>query len=1285
MRAELERLRRLLEINQVGTWELLLPEGLVWLNGAGAEMVGDPQADWAPADLRRWYARVHPADRHYLRSQMASFLGSSLPYFYAEIRFRQASGHYSWLRLSGENINAPKTAGALRIAGTFLIVERHPGVVPAKGQEGHADLFQEDPLPRYIFDRETLSILEVSQKAVELYGYTYQEWLQMDLTDFRRPADIEKLEQSLQALPTDEKVKNMGVVRHLKKNGEWLYLEKYVRCVSYRNRAAVLCSLVDVTHRYFLGELDRIESRLSRSLMEDPLGEQQALAQYLSQLEALLPGSRCSLVKVKEGKLQTWCAPSLPEAYNQAINGVPVGPEKGSCGRAAWLNKRVISEDLRKAPEWQDYQDITEAHGLRACWSQPILDHQGEVRASLAFYRDTPGRPGALEMELMERQADFMRVMRQYLETEKQLRHWNERANYVNRATRDVIYDYDLLSDILQVGPQFTEIFGHPVEEGKFLKERRSSLLHPEDKERVGHSFLRFLNEGKGEHWQEAYRLKRPDGRYAYVQEKAYAVRDKQGQARRIIGALADISQEREEQAHLKLLESVVTHTNDAVLITEGAPLEAPGPVVVYANEAFERMTGYSRQDIVGQSPRLLQGPLSDQKELQKLSHHLHAGEPYETCLINYRKDGTPFWIDMRISPVWDQEDRLTHFIAIERDVTEVQETLFRKERQAELATRVDEASTVKEASEAILAYHLQKAGIEWGQFWRVAQNRKQLKLVTQQSKAGTLVMPQEDTAGLAYKQSIAGKAWAGEKAILSSNPADAEDLPGLSEKNGAPPAYLGAFPLPHQEKVIGVLILGGSAAPEDFAYEARRLEALQVFLGDRLHQKRLEENVLKIYHTAPNLICQADLEGNILNANARSEKMLGLSPEELQGRSCYHLVVEKERPLFQEAFWQPLCQGKELRRFQTEATNAKSDRLYLEWSGQAVPEEGLVYLVIQDVTEKRLIQRLLDTATNLAQIGGWDYDIPRKQMEWTSMTRQIYEVSEDYQPVLEDFYRFLRPDFVDWVEQRLQAAIKKGAAVDMEVPILTATNQEKWVRLQGSPLLTHGVPYRLSGAIQDIHDRKVAQIELRQSHYRFEQVAKATSDAIWDWDMLKDQLHLGLGFQKIFGYPSRQVPFTREGWRQNVHPEDASELETKLRSVLEDPNSDFWEAEYRYKRHDGFYAVVVDRGKVLRDIHGEPIRMVGAMTDLTEYYEHLQAIEDQNRRLREIAQTQSHQVRGPLASIMGLVQLVEQGLIEAGQERAVLEQVAQAAHRLDEVVRHIVARTEQEDKQQSP
>ncbi|MCY7369919.1 MAG: diguanylate cyclase [Polaromonas sp.] len=137
-----------------------------------------------------------------------------------------------------------------------------------------------------------------------------------------------------------------------------------------------------------------------------------------------------------------------------------------------------------------------------------------------------------------------------------------------------------------------------------------------------------------------------------------------------IAAYLRDVTAVRQSQEQLLLLQTSISRLNDMVLITEASSINAPGPRIVFMNDAFERHTGYSRADALGQSPRFLQGPGTDRAELDRIRTALAEARPVRAELINYKKDGSPFWLELEIVPVDYFSRGLTHWVSVARDVT---------------------------------------------------------------------------------------------------------------------------------------------------------------------------------------------------------------------------------------------------------------------------------------------------------------------------------------------------------------------------------------------------------------------------------------------------------------------------------------------------------------------------------------------------------------------------------------------------------------------------------------
>ncbi|HEY9874186.1 MAG TPA: PAS domain S-box protein, partial [Candidatus Obscuribacterales bacterium] len=139
------------------------------------------------------------------------------------------------------------------------------------------------------------------------------------------------------------------------------------------------------------------------------------------------------------------------------------------------------------------------------------------------------------------------------------------------------------------------------------------------------------------------------------------------------VATFTDITERQQTEERVRLLESAVVNANDAIYITEaiGAGLAPKGPCIVYANEAFTGMTGFSVEEIIGKTPHILQGANSDRSTLDKIRVSLQSWEPIKAELVEYRKDTSQFWVELNIVPLADSSGRFTHWLWVQRDITE--------------------------------------------------------------------------------------------------------------------------------------------------------------------------------------------------------------------------------------------------------------------------------------------------------------------------------------------------------------------------------------------------------------------------------------------------------------------------------------------------------------------------------------------------------------------------------------------------------------------------------------
>ena len=243
----------------------------------------------------------------------------------------------------------------------------------------------------------------------------------------------------------------------------------------------------------------------------------------------------------------------------------------------------------------------------------------------------------------------------------------NLRYDYVNQATSEAIWDWNILTGEVYYGDGFKKMFGYDTKKTPQKFNIWEERIHPDDLERISAKIQSIL-ESTEETWADEYRYLCANGNYTFVSDKGIVIRNEKGQPLRMMGAMQDISLHKQEEMRLRLLESVITNTQDAVIITEATQ----GFPIVYVNEAFTKITGYTPDDVKGKNPKIFQGPKSNKDEIGKLSAALKENKSAQITTINYKKSGEEYWVNFSVNPVFNDKKEITHWISIQKDTTEI-------------------------------------------------------------------------------------------------------------------------------------------------------------------------------------------------------------------------------------------------------------------------------------------------------------------------------------------------------------------------------------------------------------------------------------------------------------------------------------------------------------------------------------------------------------------------------------------------------------------------------------
>ncbi len=334
-------------------------------------------------------------------------------------------------------------------------------------------------------------------------------------------------------------------------------------------------------------------------------------------------------------------------------------------------------------------------------------------------------------------------------------------------------------------------------------------------------------------------RIIRPNGEMRHIHVFGELTTEANGQPV-LAGTLQDITAQRQSQEQLLLLETCIAQLNDMVMITEAAPCDEPGPRIVFVNAAFENRTGYSRQELIGKSPRLLHGPATQRTELDRIRAAVAKGEPVCVEVIHYAKDGRPFWVELDMVPVLDRRGTARHYVTVQRDITahkQGMQELAYTNRALQMLTRCNE-TVIRTSDEAELLQQICRLAIGVGGYamaWIGFAQHDQNRSIFPMAHAGN----QDDAAyidalSLSWSEAAATGNGPGGRVIRTGLPVIVEDLSAEASfspwaKAAAARGYCGLICLPLRDKglTFGMLALYSSTVRPVAGNEVRLLQNL--------------------------------------------------------------------------------------------------------------------------------------------------------------------------------------------------------------------------------------------------------------------------------------------------------------------------------------------------------------------------------------------------------------------------------------------------------------------------
>jgi PAS domain S-box-containing protein len=272
------------------------------------------------------------------------------------------------------------------------------------------------------------------------------------------------------------------------------------------------------------------------------------------------------------------------------------------------------------------------------------------------------------------------RILEKLRSNNNQIIESNEKYDIVSKATSDTIWDWKIQQDTITWNKGIETIFGYTEDQVGNSSAWWFDKIHPEDSIKMSVKLYSFI-EQKSEKWQDQYRFRCADNTYKYVLDRGFLLKDKEGRALRMIGAIQDITKQKEEELNLKLLETVVTQTKDAVVITKSDADNSPLPNIIYVNDAFCKMTGYKSKKVLLKPFNPFNTEHPDANEFEKFSTAIAEKRECQIETLTRKKNKEEYWVRFSMIPIYNADQELSHWISIQKDVTEERKQEKEKEQ----------------------------------------------------------------------------------------------------------------------------------------------------------------------------------------------------------------------------------------------------------------------------------------------------------------------------------------------------------------------------------------------------------------------------------------------------------------------------------------------------------------------------------------------------------------------------------------------------------------------------
>jgi two-component system sensor histidine kinase/response regulator len=1059
-----------------------------------------------------------------------------------------------------------------------------------------------------LVDAETLRFVEVNDAACRMLGYSREELVGQPLALIQGTLNPEELETNARAIQAQGGATFEN--RHRRKDGALLDVRLNVQIAEVRGRRLQIGVWQDITaqRRAERRECARVDL-LEKVAGGMPLPEM--LDAVARSVEAESPGALCSVLLLDETgrRFRRGAAPNLPDFYTQAIDGLEIGACIGSCGTAAYENRRVVVEDIQAHSYWASFKELAARAGLAACWSEPVRGGQGQVLGTFAIYYPEPRAPDAEDIERIAAAAYLAGIA---IERDIQQRALRD-SEALYRAIVSQAADGIFLSDAETL--RFVEVNESACRDLGYSREELLSLSIPDIQadyppEQVAEQAGNIVATGRGD-FENRHRRKDGEVREVHVSNRLVHLC-----GRHYFAAMVrDITEQKRAQRALEET-AMFLWQSQAIARVGGWKANPVADALVWTEELYRLVERPLDPPLAGLEAGLRYYDPESLPEVKRgLWEAWRHGTPFVQELRVVAESGRGFWAELRCvgrlaGPEGD------YLAGTFQDISErkaLEDSIRQRERY--LRAVIDNFPFL---------------------VWLKDAEGRFLAINEPFARASGLASPDEAVGKTdldLWPRDLAEAYQADDRWVLEQGLSTCVEEP-IAGEDGAR-GWIETYKSP-------VILDGRTLGTVGFARDVT---------GRRQVEERLRESEER-YRSVVSALGEGILliaaDGLIQTCNAAAERILGLSAGQLAGAplSAWDWPVAREdgSPMSPEE--RPaaltLATGRPLRETVLGLRRgAGGSWVWLSVNTEPVFREGsvrpaAVVVSFSDITgRKRNEQAIRDSELKyraLVQelpVGVVVHDAETKVIAWNDKALEMLDLSGDQIEGLEarnPAWWFLREDGSTLPVESYpvcQALACRQAVRDFLLGIPRCVQGDVvWAVGTAVPVLdAEGQVRQVTVTLMDITERRQMEADLRAGQERLSYALQATNDGLWDWNLETSEVYYSPRWKTMLGYAEHELASSLATWATLVHPEDKDRTLKRVEDYLAG-RVDRYEAEFRMRHKDRRWVDILSRGTLARDPQGLPLkprRLVGTHFDLTERKRAAAALAESEARFRTL------------------------------------------------------------------